>query len=442
MDTALSLQKDVEDSQVEQVGSAKASGSEDQDQSHSSGKKKKKKSKSGNRRRRRGKGTAKAKATPHKSDGPETASDWKKCGACSKWKNAHEDFNRDQKNCKGCFNHKRSLFRVAETQGCKKEVQTMETNDPKQFQALLKDFIKKREVSSKSGDKLRFSIQSFKISFQSREGERKENEGEMMWEQEYLEWAKTAKAGYLSPKEAQENWDMWKANPEWPRDENGPRGFLRLYVHTKDKLIGFAEVAKQKEYTKEEKLGKNASKEQIEARLRFVVGGQGLEKHEACDFEELRRKAKQSFARDSDQQSVLAEGILAPEVNEMIDSVKSKGKRTSGAKPPNDGGEGEEEEDESQEGGEEEKDQEHQDSTKPKKGWFDQESQTNKAERTFKQQCQSLRGEMQKTQKEVMDTLSDFKADKAKSQDFVRAGLLFGVRVMFGALRVMRISFS
>ena len=94
-------------------------------------------------------------------------------------------------------------------------------------------------------------------------------------------------------------------------------------------------------------------------------------------------------------------------------------------------GEGEEEEDESQEGGEEEKDQEHQDSTKPKKGWFDQESQTNKAERTFKQQCQSLRGEMQKTQKEVMDTLSDFKADKAKSQDFVRAGLLFGVRVMF-----------
>eukprot|EP00969_Alexandrium_andersonii_P301567 13331405-Alexandrium_andersonii.AAC.1 len=60
---------------------------------------------------------------------------------------------------------------------------------------MFRSFLKAREKATKAGDKVKFNIIAFKTEYKSREGTTKGNEGEMMWEGEYYEWAKTAKAG-------------------------------------------------------------------------------------------------------------------------------------------------------------------------------------------------------------------------------------------------------
>ena len=59
----------------------------------------------------------------------------------------------------------------------------------------------------------------------------------MMWEGEYMEFAKTAKAGYLSKQESEHNWSTWLADMAVVRDNDGPRGYLRLWVKTKDSIM-------------------------------------------------------------------------------------------------------------------------------------------------------------------------------------------------------------
>ena len=56
----------------------------------------------------------------------------------------------------------------------------------------------------------------------------------MMWEREYLEEAQKTYMGNLTLEEAKRQWGEWVANPKHPRDDRGPRGFLRLEVPTGD----------------------------------------------------------------------------------------------------------------------------------------------------------------------------------------------------------------
>ena len=72
------------------------------------------------------------------------------------------------------------------------------------------------------------------MEFASKTGQRKEEIGEMMWEAEWYEFAKTAKAGYLSKVEAEAGWQAWMDDAEHPKDENGPRGYIRCLVKVKD----------------------------------------------------------------------------------------------------------------------------------------------------------------------------------------------------------------
>ena len=53
----------------------------------------------------------------------------------------------------------------------------------------------------------------------------------MMWEREYIEWAQTAEAGFLSPQEVELNWKLWlKDDSGVKKDDRGPRGFKRVWV--------------------------------------------------------------------------------------------------------------------------------------------------------------------------------------------------------------------
>ncbi|CAK9041292.1 unnamed protein product [Durusdinium trenchii] len=432
-DTSLGFQADVagddaDDLFLDSVGLGEAASDGDKSRSRSP-----RRRGSSKTRKREKHPKSKREATPKKDKSPakrkrrgakeENLDEWKKCNSCTKWKLRKEAFNADQKKCKDCFNHIRSLHRVAASQKCGTDMKKLEEEDPKQYNALMKEFVKIREQSRKAGDKLKFSIQAFRVSWKSREGERKENVGEMMWEEEYYQWAKTAKAGFLSRQEAESNWNTWLNDKDWPRDTAGPRGYIRLYVRTADKIIGFEEVSKEKEFTKEEKLGKNASKEVIESRLGFVMGDQGLHAHEVCDFEDMRHKAQTAFASSHDQRSdnsavanPFLDGILAPDVDDLLQAVEKK-KRKSGAKA-------EEKNESSDASGEEE--EENDDENKkdpkddPKRSWFDQETQTIKAERAFKLQMEKVRAEMVKVSESMSDTLTKFRSQKSESQDGAR----------------------
>lgn len=141
------------------------------------------------------------------------------------------EFNADQAACKHCYNDARALARVAKAQGLESELEKMQAESgEKEYRALFKAYSKAREKSRRDGSKLKFNIATFRIEHKSRSGSLREAIGEMMWEGEYYEFAKTAKAGFLSEAEMKENWQRWLRDESVPRDNNGPRNYLRLFV--------------------------------------------------------------------------------------------------------------------------------------------------------------------------------------------------------------------
>ena len=269
------------------------------------------------------------KSSPKKGN-PEQG--WKKCKTCGTFK---EDgsFNANQAKCKDCFNDLRALQRTAERQGSRQELEQMEASEPKMHTALVKAFVKERQKAKKTGQKLKFTIASFRITYRSSSGLRAEAESEYMWEGEYKEFAtKTAKGGYLSSQEAQESWDRMLADATVARDTKGPRNFVRLLIKVRDKVVNYDDVFKEKALSKEEKINKNASQAVFDARMGMVVGEDGLEKHDFCDFENLKRKANQAFAHSKPDEAsgFSGAGVLSCDFDDLLDGVKTKLKKRTG----------------------------------------------------------------------------------------------------------------
>ena len=101
------------------------------------------------------------------------------------------------------------------------------------------------------------------------------------------------------------------------RDEFGPRGYLRLYVYTGTKIIKFDEASKDKSFKKEEKLGKKASQEQIQARLNMVLNNAGDEAIDDLNFEDVMAKAIRAFAAGGDGSGNAFDAGLAGIVSEQ-----------------------------------------------------------------------------------------------------------------------------
>ena len=285
-------------------------------------------------RAKRGRGRqvqAKAVAKVHvKKKGKPSQADagWKKCKQCATWKE-DSDYNNAQARCKACFNDNRSLRRLAERQNAQTDLDEMERDDPKQHAALVKAVKKERDLAKKTGQKMKFSIASFKIKYKTQSGVRGEKEGEMMWEGEWLEEAKKAKHGFLSDQEARALWLKWDSDPEHPRDSLGPRNYPRLWVKVRDKLTYYDDLSRSKELEKEEKLGKKPSQATIDARLKMLGGDAGLEDHEMTDFGALQSKAGASFAGKAGtaESALSGDGLFGPDVEQVLAAVKSKMKK-------------------------------------------------------------------------------------------------------------------
>ena len=360
---------------------------------------------------------AKAKALGRrKGNGskPSPEDDWKKCKYCAKWKEAKTGFNSDQLKCKECFNHDRPLSRMADRQGCRETLAQMQREDPKQHTALLKAFVKERESAKKAGDKIKFSIKTFRVAYQSRDGVRGEEVGDMMWEGEYLEFAKTTKAGFLSSEEASANWQKWKEDGSVSRDNNGPRGYLRLYVKTGDKVIKFQEVGEQKELVQEEKLGKKPSEATLDNRMKFLAGSHGLEEHKLGDIQRLKQKGLQSFGSS---QSLQGEGLMGPSVDALQAQVQAKMKRRKAEESEESRSQSADEGNEERQSDSKEKDSE---STpeKSKGGWFDAAAKTRKAERTYSQRIAALKLDLAKLDERMSETVADFQAKPDEAARF------------------------
>jgi hypothetical protein len=147
----------------------------------------------------------------------------------------------------------------------------MVKSDPKMALDVQKEFAKERMQAAAQEKKIKFSIQAFRKTLESRSGERSDEVKKMMWEGEWMEESKKAKYGYLGKEEAEQKWQQWMSDPSVAKDQNGPRGFTRLAIPHKTLLSGFSEVAAKKEFMQEEWLSRNAANATVAARVRIVV---------------------------------------------------------------------------------------------------------------------------------------------------------------------------
>ena len=271
---------------------------------------KKKKKKKGQRK------SGKKGANPDK---PKPAS--KKCTGCGKTKPCDE-FHADQLKCKPCSAGSRSMLRAAESQGCKPMVLKLRTESPDADEAMEKAFNKERADQQKAGKKIKFSFVTFVREWQKREGFRGSEIGEFMWEQEYYEFAASAKCGYLSKPEREAAREAMLKEDWRPRDNNGPRGFLRLWIKTKDTGENFSEVSAAKIFAQQESL-KKPTQAQVQSRVQMVfsdaadaeTGGYAGD----FDFERLKGEARRASPG-----SAPMEGVMQPSIGAMVQSAQTQ----------------------------------------------------------------------------------------------------------------------
>ena len=196
---------------------------------------------------------------------------WKKCSACKKFR-PEAEYYQCQSSCSQCSLTLKSMRRVAAGQGNAQWLRELEVKDPDGFNKLLKEYARERDTRAKRC-RTNFSFTAYRESYIARAGTRTEHVGEMMWRGEYIEFAKGAKLGYLTEQEASLRWDEMLTDKTLKRDEDGPRGNIRLWIKTKDQIIGYTDAAKQRQVEQEEKMTKRAKPEQIQNKLDQVFHG-------------------------------------------------------------------------------------------------------------------------------------------------------------------------
>eukprot|EP00969_Alexandrium_andersonii_P163378 7221656-Alexandrium_andersonii.AAC.1 len=93
----------------------------------------------------------------------------------------------------------------------------------------------------------------------------------------------------------EQNWNSWKDDANHPRDLDGPRGHLRLYVRTTTKITDFEEVSKEKTLTQEQRMNNKSTEAQLSDKLKQVFSSDGMESHDLSSFAALQAGAKRTL---------------------------------------------------------------------------------------------------------------------------------------------------
>lgn len=214
------------------------------------------------RGRGRGAGTGKRKGATHQDASGADDETTKKCkGYCKKTKPT-QDFNKDQSQCRECYNSKRQFGRVVESQSENDWWDGLCQDNPREADRTLKAFFKHNKQQSKA----KFSILHHRRRLTKREGARRSGRSKKMWEQEYIEEMAKTEHGNMIKDEAKRKWkEMDDDKEKYPsRDFRGPHGNLRLKVRLGDYESSFSEVADSEELEAEGPPKKKARPEDFE----------------------------------------------------------------------------------------------------------------------------------------------------------------------------------
>ena len=166
----------------------------------------------GQMKAQRGRGKGAGKSSKNRSDDEE----WKKCSMCKKFL-PESQFYSCQASCISCSLTLKSMRRVATGQGNAKWLRELEHKDPDGFSQLVKEYSKERENRTKRC-RTKFSFTAYRETYVAQSGLRTEHIGEMMWRNEFIDWAKGAKMGYLTESEAALQWEQMLLEPKRKRD--------------------------------------------------------------------------------------------------------------------------------------------------------------------------------------------------------------------------------
>ena len=342
---------------------------------------------------------------------PEDPAPTVKCTSVCGKKRPLEDFSKDQKRCKECVGHLRAFWRHAAKQESTEDMKALEQEDPAAYKDMLRNFCKERSRAAAADGKIRFAFMSFKKSIQSKSGDRRENEKVMMWEGQWKEEARLAPHGYLTQEEADAKWKLWLADKSVVRDNDGPRGYLRLAVPTRTVLSGYTDLSDNRELEQSERLSRKAAESTVQDRARMVISGSANEeanKVNGLDLEKLRSQARAA--------GLDTEEAVAPNLAQAAEAAKKR-RRLSSSKRKN----GDDREDEESGSSDAESDnaarKDDADAQEEDK-WFDAETKCRKAERAWLAGVESFEKSLVDLRNDCAGVMSEFRSLGAGSAAF------------------------
>lgn len=298
--------------------------------------------------------------------GPDLGEERKQCSDCKKLQSANE-FQDRQTKCKTCRNGDRQLASIAKRQELTEWLEDMKKSQGKEYVKLRAALTKSQADSRGRRD---FCLHTYKERVYSKSFTQGQSTKKYMWEGEYVEWAKSAEAGFLTKAEADANWAAWDKDDNVPHDFNGPRGYKRILIHKGDFVADTEEVGREKALESQGRSMKKITDKQKTAFTRDLVAGHD---DESCgvDFAAIREAARQSLGHggsgssDGAPSALSAEGLLVDNLKGMAMEIRNKIPKRKGA--PQSSAEEQPDEDANDPSGLEEDDQDRQ-SVKNNKG--------------------------------------------------------------------------
>ena len=208
------------------------------------------------------------------------------------------------------------------------EMSKLEKEDPAGADKIFLQYCKQLDENDKQHDKMKFGLHSIIREYKTREGLREHGEYEKMWEGEYLEWSKTAKAGYLTETEAKANWAAFKTDPKVAKDSFGPRGWLRCSIKVKDVTQAFTEASRDDSVRSESKLSKNLTEEQLQQKVGIILNHSGHS--DPVNWNDIVEKGL-SADKATENESLLDGVLQEPSIGDLrLAATAGKNKKAGG----------------------------------------------------------------------------------------------------------------
>lgn len=193
----------------------------------------------------------------------------KKCRRCKRMKPTAA-FYQSQAQCTDCSQGMKNLQNLAKRTG---ERQWLRGLDESQLDHLLQSYNKEKARANKERSKIAFNLAAYKEKHFKASGVRKEARRRLMTEEQFYMWAKSAEGGCMSSTQAQQKWDEYMNDPNTPQEGEGK--FLKLGVPIFIDLVEYDDAGELREVERQARLGAKLSEEQIQAKAKDLVFGNG-----------------------------------------------------------------------------------------------------------------------------------------------------------------------